>query len=194
MAIGDVFTIHAQWRLTNGSLTAENQFHFKQLDDLIFDTPGEDLVEAFKNEVEPSYIQCVSGQWGIVNYIVKEQPSNLTVYEEAVPDHSGALSGDALPPQVATILSYKSAHPGRTGKGRVYLPPANEASSGTLGTPGSTLNSSVETLGDDLMAVVGVVSYASWQWGVWSEKDQAFYPTTQAISRFRFATQRGRTR
>lgn len=194
MAIGDFYTIQAQWRLTNGQLTAQNQFHFKQTVAVVFDTPEEDLVEAFKAEIEPAYKACVSGQWGIVNYVVKEQPSGLTLLEEAVPDHSGLLSGDALPPQVATILSFRSTQPGRRGKGRVYLPPANEASSGTIGTPSTTLNDLVTDLGDELLALESNVLYAGWQWSAWSEANQAGYEVITYTPRFQFATQRGRTR
>lgn len=194
MAIGDVFTLHAQWRITSGSLTAENQMHFKQTSALIFDEPGEDLVQAFRDVIEPTYLAPVSSVWGITNYKVCAQPGGLTVYEQTVPDFSGGLSGDALPPQVATILSYKSAHPGRSGKGRIYLPPANEASTTTQGMPGTSIATLVTNLVDALMALVDDVAYAGWQWGIWSEKEQMFYPTTHGVPRYRFATQRSRAR
>lgn len=194
MAINDVLTLHAQWRITSGSLTAENQFHFQQTGVLVFDEPGEDLVQMYRDIIEPSYLALVSSVWGIVNYKVNEQPSGLTVYEQTVPDFSGGLSGDSLPPQVATILSYKSAHPGRSGKGRVYLPPANEASSTIQGMPGTTLGTLVTDLVDALLAAVDDVAYAGWKWGIWSEKEQMFYPATHGVPRFRFATQRSRAR
>lgn len=194
MAVGDIYTIQAQWRLTNGDLTAQNQFHFRQTLPVVFDTPEEDLLQAFTTEIEPAYVNVVSGQWGIVNYIIKAQPEDLTVLEAAVPDHSGVLGGDALPPQVSTILSFRSPQPGRRGKGRVFLPPANEASSGVLGAPGSTLQADVTALGTELYDLALNGLYAGWQWSVWSVTNQSGYAVTGWSSRFRFATQRGRTR
>ena len=193
MAVNDVVTLHAQWHLTNGNLIAENQFHFRQTAPLILDTTVDDLTDAFATIVEPSYVACVSGQWSIINYRVVAQPSGLTIGEVAVDDHSGALSGDSLPPQVSTILSFRSSHPGRRGKGRVFLPPANEANSGVLGTPSSTLVGLVTDLGDALLSTVdSTITHAGWEWGVWSMSDQAFYPAVGLSSRFRFMTRKSR--
>jgi len=193
MAIGDVLTLHAQWHQTNGVLIAENQFHFSQVSVLVFDTPAEDLHDAFINQAEPALVACVSGQWSLINYRIVSQPSGLTVAEFAVDDHSGALTGDALPPQVSTLMSFRTAHPGRTGKGRVYLPPANEANSGLIGTPSTTLVGLVTALGAALMDMHSEsIEYAGWDWGVWSEKDQAFYKATSVSNRYRFMTRKSR--
>lgn len=194
MAVGDVFTLQVQWRLTNGTLTAQNQFHFRQTAPLLFDTEAEDLIQAFDDVARPDYQACVSGQWGIVNYVVKEQPSGLTVGEAAQPDLSGVQTGDSLPPQVAPILSFRTSQPGRSGKGRVYLPPCSETNSGIVGSAATAQVNLMLAFASDLQAMESNVLYAGWEWGVWSEKLQAFNPVTGYTARVSFATQRGRTR
>lgn len=194
MAIGDVFTLQALWQSQATGLTAENQFHFKQTAALIFDTPGEDLVEAFRDDVEVTYQGSVHSTYFLIKYTVKAQPSGLTAYEFIPPTVAGGNGGDMLPPQTAAVLSIRSGHLGRTGRGRVYLPPTSEANSGPLGQPIAAYLTFMSDLATAIAGIESNVLYAGWQWGVWSVKDQQFYEMVSTAPNSRWGTQRGRTR
>jgi len=100
-----------------------------------------------------------------------------------------------MPPRTAGILSFRSATPGRRGRGRMYIPPSVE-SQNTLGRPTLGYLTTVENLGDALLSAMntGGVEFAAWEWVVWSEADQVARAVTSYVARGYWGSQRDRTR
>lgn len=194
MAIGDIYKLHVRLRVTGGSLTAENSFAFRQDGVAIFATPEEDLVAFWENEVQGTYNDTYHGNYGVVQLAVEQLPAGLIAFTKTEPDLSGTLTGDQLAPQVAGLMHINTGHLGRRGKGRIFFPPANEGSNGGSGTVSTGYVNNMEAVGAILLAGSGVIAYAGWVWGVWSESDQAFYEATSYAGQFRWGTQRGRAR
>lgn len=193
MAVNDTYRLTVTWGGVISDHKAVNQFYFKQNDDLVFDTPGEDLVEAFRAKVEVNYVGAVTTALAIEKYAVAKAPLFLTEFEDNPTPISGGLSGDPLPPRTAGVIAYKSADLTARGRGRIFVPPASEAFSGG-GTLTSGLIAQYNTIitGLEDMATPGIL-YASWVPMMWSTADQLAKVITQFIVRTRWSSQRDRT-
>lgn len=195
MAVNDIFRLHTVWIDTSTNLTMENSFVFKQTAGLILDTEGEDLVEMYNNLLKPLHRQCIHTNYHLDHFRVVKLPDDLTVYEASGNPDNAALTGDMMPPYVAGVITLRSATLGRRGRGRLFLGPVNEASNTSSGHPGAAFTTAMANLVQGCMdAVDNIVAYAGWQYGVWSEADQAFRVVTNFIARENWGRQVGRTK
>jgi hypothetical protein len=104
---------------------------------------------------------------------------------------AGSLAGFTMPPQVAEVVTIHTIVPGRSGRGRFYLPP--------LGTATGTAGGRMNTVNRDSLAT-GFATYVSdlqaasvpVQVGVYSRKLHAFSGSTNIAVGDVFDTQRGR--
>lgn len=193
IAIGDVFRLKAVWQRTTDGPTAINQFVFKQLDALVLDTPEEDLIGAFREECEDLYVNLVTNTIAIVRYEVAQAPLFLTSLVDDVDDIGGNLTGDPLPARIAGLIGFRTADLSRRGRGRYFIPPANEVSN-TAGAPSTGWQVSAQDFSDALFSNMSTLSitHAGWQLGLWSPTDEEFKAVTQINARGRWATQRDR--
>lgn len=195
MAIGDKFKVHVLYRNNALNLTAENGLAFTQLSEEVSETAPMDLVDRFRAEVEAELKECFQNTWFIEGYRVTTLPGHLVTYETAIVPVLGTMSGDPLPPQVAGIVSVRTAGTGKSSRGRFYLPPAAESANTSEGLVAGTHLTAVQ---DVVTALLGMsdtsIAYAEWEWGVWSEKHQTIAPVINGIARNKWGTIRGRTR
>lgn len=196
MSAGDIFQVRALWVQPTTLLTVENSFYFKQgIEVLILDTPEEDLVQAFEDEALNPYQQCIHSNYGIVSLSVYQVPSFLLAFQKDEGTLAGGQGGDMMPPEVAGGLVVRSAHLGRRGRGRLYLGPPSESVNTSIGRPNSTETGIMTTFGDALLSMnFSTLTHISWEYGVWSNADQAFYPAVNFSPALSWWTQRGRKR
>lgn len=128
MAESDVFRLTVVGRTTFFT-DLVNAFTFIQ----VGDTGGsegdqcEDLIDAWQTLAEAAYQATFSGNNEILQYRAERIVGEAQVFEKSLAI-DGALTGDALPPQIAALIIWKTGLPGRRNQGRTYLWAANEAS------------------------------------------------------------------
>lgn len=192
MAVGDYFKLSTVAQHVVGGQTAVNSFYFQQLNALVFDTPEEDLFDAFLTHVEPTYINLFNNALSVIRVNIGQGPLFATSFSQTV-IWTGTQTGDYMPPQCAGVLQYKTAVLSRRGRGRIFCFPSSEASNGTGAPTGSYLTGILalgEALKDDMGA--GDTFHAQWGWGMWSEADQAFRLITSYSAGTYWGSQRDR--
>jgi len=194
MAIGDIFKLAVVWKTVDERSTFVNTFHYRQETPLVFDEPGEDLVQAFISEALPAYRAMVTSIAQVVQYSVYGITNPLYIYEESPAPVAGLVSGEALPLQNAAIITWRTGLAGRSRRGRTYLPPTGESqqNGGVLLASFLTLMNSFAEDASLLNPLTVNPLIATWQLGVWSETYQYFNPVTSHIARQTIATQRRR--
>jgi hypothetical protein len=193
MAVNDVYRLAIHWRRLSSPNTAVNVFHFKQTAPLILDTPGEDLVGAFQDICEAAYLGLVTDFITIFRYTVAKAPAFDIEYELGVAGTPGSLSGTPLPARTSLCINWRSATPGRRGRGRSFIPPAVEGSSAGNSPEGayiSAANSFIDNVVNDMPA--DVVTFAGWEPQVWSEADGVARPIVSGSTRASWSSQRDR--
>jgi hypothetical protein len=119
---------------------------------------------------------------------------------------AGAASGDSEPSFVSAVVSLRTAHPGRTGRGRIYFGGVPEGS-----TTGSLLNLETGLYPAIIATLLCIVNHfpqrelggaASYEWGIYSRKDggvtkppypvAGYHAITRTIVRRELGTQRRR--
>jgi len=195
MAIGDVYRLTVVWSNAPGLPTAVNQFHYEQLDTLVLDTPGEDLVEAFRTKVEAAYASLVTNSLALRRYTVAKAPLFLTEYILEGLAVGGTATGDAMPPQTTGIIETRTGDFTRRGRGRVFIPPGAE-SFNSLGKPTAAYRSSLGDVAANLLDDMGTgdLLVAGWGWNLWSRADQVAKPILTAFGGAFWGTQRDRNR
>ena len=185
MAVNDVIRINAIWANNPNVAVAVNEWHFRQGTSLILDTPEEDCLDAFRTKVEPDYLFIVTSALYLIRYQVSIGPDFNTSLESDFAPIVGQKGGDPLPPRTAGLMQKKTATFSRRGRGRIFLPPANEASSGGSAAT-SAYRTDVDTFRDDVMTDMasGGIANADWIFSLWSEADQV----ARDVTSFRFVT------
>jgi len=172
VALNDVYRLWIVLRRSAVHPACINNFYFRQDSVLIFDTPGEDLVQAWIATAEPAYIDLFTSFIAITQYQAAKAPLFLTEHIADFVGTAGTLTGDPLPPRTSICLSNRTIDLSRRGRGRVYLPPASE-STNTDGHPASAYVTSVFDFGDLLLSGIGdEITTALWTPMMWSEADQ----------------------
>lgn len=172
MAVNDTYRLRIVLRRSAVHPACINNFYFRQEEGLVFDTPGEDLVEAWQNDVEAAYTAVFTNYIAITQYQVAQAPLFLTEHIADFVGIGGLMSGDPLPPRNSLCLSNRTADISRRGRGRVYLPPANEAVN-QFGAPTSAYAGDVLALGNLMLPTIGDgVTTSTWKPMMWSEADQ----------------------
>lgn len=193
MAIGDVYRLTAVVQANATAPKCINQWYFRQEAALVFDTPEEDLVGAFIGECQTLYRGLFTNGLEVFQYAVAPVTTFETSYIEDVSGAIGTLTGEPLPPRVAALISFRTADTSRRGRGRTFLPPANEASS-----QGSTAVSAYRTTMDDFgNAMLNLMSvttafHSGWTWMLWSKADQQAKEVVSYIVRAKWSSQRDR--
>lgn len=195
MAVGDTYRLTVVWSNAPGLPTAVNQFHFRQVDTLVLDTPGEDLVGAFQEEVQAAYASLVTNALAIRRYSVAKAPLFLTEHVLEGIGVGGTASGDAMPPQSTGIIEIRTADFTRRGRGRFFIPPGVESFNG-LGKPTSAYRTSLGDVAANLMADMNTttIGHSAWELMLWSRADQEAKLVTTAFGGAFWGSQRDRNR
>ena len=196
MSAGDIYQVRALLVQPTTLLTAENSFYFKQgVETLILDTPEEDLIQAFEIDAMTLYRQTFHSNYGLTSLSVYKVPEFLLAFQKDEGGLAGGQGGDMMAPETAGGLIIRSAHLGRRGRGKLYLGPVAESVNSAIGRPISTETTIMTDFGDGLLAMgTPTLSHISWEYGVWSQADQEFYPVVSFSPAFSWWTQRGRKR
>lgn len=193
MSVDDVYRLSVEWSNTPGFPTAVNLFYFKQIDALVLDTPGEDLVEAFRTECEATYRELVTNALALRKYAVAKAPLFLTEHVLEGLGEGGLATGDAMPPNTGGLLSIKTATLTRRGRGRVFIPPASETyNSG--GRPTALMRGNITAFGSFMMVEMNTttLAHSAWEMQMWSKADQVARPVVSAFSSAIWGSQRDR--
>lgn len=193
MAVGDVYRLTAVVQANATAPKCINQWFFRQEDALVFQTAEEDLVGAFIEECQTFYRGLFTNGLEVFQYAVAPVTTFETSYIQDVSGAIGTLTGEPLPPRVAGLISFRTADTSRRGRGRTFLPPANEASS-----QGSTAVSAYRTAMDDfadgllVQMAQTTITHSGWQWMLWSKADQVAKEVVSYIIRAKWSSQRDR--
>lgn len=193
----DDLKLHCRWRNENLNLSAENAFCFHVTTPPAGDNAPEDLIGAFIANAFGPYAELVSNQWFIETFVVEQLDVKLVVWEQGGGlSYVGAATGDALPPQVSGVISWRTPTPGRRGRGRTYLPPTAEGNSNSSGVVSGAYIDAMDNFAEEMF---GFNTNPGPDGGVYvftvvSEADQSYHPVTSWVSRNKWGTQRGRTR
>lgn len=190
MAVGDIFKLVVHWVAADPGNVMINTFHYRQDLALIFDTPEEDLVQAWIADAETSYSTAVTNTMSIVKYQVIPRPAGAVSYEVSATTVGGA-TGDALPYQTSPLITWRTGIPGRRFRGRSYFPPTVEANQ-VGGVLTLSFRNGLQAIADGLMEIGDGVNEAIWTLGVYSEIGPTFTPITAAVVNPLLATQRRR--
>lgn len=172
MAVGDFYRLIVQSSLTGEDNILVNTFTFRQGLALVFDTPEEDLVQAWIASGETLYRGTFTGATGVDLLSVVPLPGGVVTFQEARPHTLGTQAGETIPFQIAALISYRTALLGRRGRGRTYLPPASETNV-TSGRFNATYLGAVSAFAEALMPLQNGILTAAWELAVWSETLEA---------------------
>jgi len=107
----------------------------------------------------------------------------------------GTVVGEALPGQIAGLISRRTNVAGKSARGRLYVPWPTEGDNTPDGLPSAQYGNRVALLSDDLLAPVTIVGGADQQTfypTVWSRKLRQGNVVTKMVLPLRWATQRRR--
>lgn len=193
MAVGDVYKLATIVRRSGGIRMAVNNHYFRQTNALVLDTPEEDLFDRWNTEAQDLYRGTFTSQLQLETVRISSGPPFLESFVSDDIGTAGTRTGDAMPAQMSGLLAYRTATLGRRGRGRIFLPVASEADNASTGIPISAYRNAVEAYGQALLAMNGAsVTWASWEWGLWSNADQVFRPITTIQVPANWGTQRDR--
>lgn len=127
--------------------------------------------------------QASSFRWDEVRGLtVNTSPPRAELYNAGYPIACTA-AGETQVHQVALVVSTKTYYAGRSYRGRNYIPATTESDTQS-GLYTNALVDAVQTYYDDLVAALGGTgSNVDYEWGVWSEKLQAFNAISDTIVR-----------
>ena len=151
MAVNDVVKVTLSGRLHGQR--HESGIHIR------YQTPEADptsLAADFTTNIVPLFQAATTGQctYEVVS-VDPRLPAEEEGYDDALPvDTDGALLGDAIPGQVAAVLSLRTGLKGRRRRGRFYVSGAPEASS-SLGRWADAQQTLFTNIGDGLIARYG---------------------------------------
>ena len=107
----------------------------------------------------------------------------------------GQISDETAPISISLLYSLRTAHPGRTGRGRLYIAgvrhgafAAEQIKWNLTGSPGDETVGAALAFGAHLTAALGDLT-----WAVFSRKNNQVYPITNAIAQTLFGEQRRRS-
>jgi len=108
--------------------------------------------------------------------------------------NAGGDSADSLPSTNAAVVALKTAHPGRTGRGRMFLPGIPESASANSALDPAFVTAAVAFLACMASAFIAGDPPASarFDWCVRSRKDTALYPISSTSVKNVIGTMRSR--
>lgn len=168
MAVGDIYLLSIESAFGGTENVFINTLAYFQSSDSSISGP-EALTNAFEFTARPAYSQLISSGIGLRSYTVRNAATGLTLYEESIIGKTGAIAGDPLPNQVAAVLTLVTNEPGRSKRGRIYVPPAGESSSQGSG-PDTAYLDAMQNFGNLALNVAEELDTGAFRLGVWSRK------------------------
>lgn len=131
MAVNDVFRVSAVGRFGTGQ-DFVNVWYYRQVAGSLA-APMTDLISAWQDQVQDLYMACMPAA-NVLDSLEIRGVTNPSLGQDQAIGAQGGQSGDALPPQTASLVSWRTGFVGRRNRGRTYLPAPVETvqSAGTL--------------------------------------------------------------
>lgn len=106
-----------------------NGFHYRWQSGTPVNEP-QALVDAWMADVSVGYYSLIHSTLTGVKMSVYDADTGLTLLESGANSGiPGGGGGEALPNIISAVVKWQTAYPGRSGKGRTFMPPAGEANS-----------------------------------------------------------------
>lgn len=127
MALNDIFRLAVVGQGPQGQELVNVHYYRQNTTDPNND--GTPLGFGWVAQVAPLYALCISNTTSILRLQIRNvtQPTFGIDYTTGLPI-AGLLAGEALPPQTAFIVSWRTGLIGRSRRGRTFVWPPNEAS------------------------------------------------------------------
>lgn len=128
MGMGDIYRLAVVGR-SGGGVQLVNVLHYRAITGTILETQSQDLAQAWFDSVLPAFLDTFQSSGPVDKITVR----GVTDIEEGFdlnltpPLPTGTRTGDAMPPQVAAIVTWTTGKIGRRFRGRSYLWPCSEA-------------------------------------------------------------------
>lgn len=169
MAINDIFRLAVEGRGPQDQQLV-NTLYFKQNTLTIFDTPSEDLAQAY--DIAAVQSGLFTALFHANNSVVSLSVRGITdpdvgfdfLYPTPVP---GDGTGDMLPPISSCVVTWNTGFIGRAKRGRNYIWPTSEANQ-SQGVFGSGYLTGVSAYADAIQEMGDGIVTASWTHVVWS--------------------------
>lgn len=162
------------WKYVAKTDAAVNVLHLQGgvdvLDQTTADTIGAAVLDAYTTS---NLDELFSEQWTFDFVTVEAVTEQIGPFLYNV--NSGCNgTGDGLPLQVAPMIQLYTGQAGRSGRGRIFLPPPVEdkAAEMSLSSSGATIVNNFAS------ALVSGLDAAGWPMAVWSRKNEALYTVT----------------
>jgi len=170
MALGDIYRLAMRWQHVTSGDDVVNVWHFQQNSLLILDTPAEDLLQAFTEEVITLYSGLTSPLYLLDLITVRQITGGIEIFEigaSTLGERGTTATG--LPGQVACVVSWRTGLAGRRRRGRTYMPPAAEEDL-NAGRWIAGYVAGVTNFGNGMVTgmATATIGHASWLFGVWS--------------------------
>lgn len=191
------YKLLALWRNENLNVTAENSFGFHCTTVPSTGPIWGDIIQLWRDNVEDDYKILVSNNWFVESYKIQEMVTNTIVQEVGIGlSVSGGGTGDALPPQLSALISWRSGRTGRRGRGRTFLPPTAEGNNNSTGVLDGSYASLIDVFCGDYESFGSLVGDNDGVYvpAIMSKEDSSYHQILTHVTRNKWATQRGRTR
>jgi hypothetical protein len=173
MAVGDVYEVVLGGKM-DGTET-RNVLHFQSK---VANEDPEALIEALQECIVEALLDFVSSGWETEFLSAKKIAPTAGPEVEWLMSNQGEVGSAAEPSFVAAVLSYHTAHAGRSGRGRSYVAGVPQASV----VDGYLTESAIIALTTFVTCMVGkfISGTADFNLGVVSRKERAATPGTIA--------------
>lgn len=191
MAIGSIYKVAV---LGSGGFGQQLvcSFHYRQEFATIFDTPSEDLVQAWDTDLTTLWRDLLPTSTVVTGLEVRGITDPLEGFDFSFPSAlPGTRAGDPLPPQCAPVLTWTTGLVGRRFRGRSYLwyPVEGDSIQGQLLSGYQAAASAFATASQDIGDDITTASYTQ---GVWSQTFSVFTPISGFRVNLTIGTQRRR--
>lgn len=169
MATGDIYRLTVLFNDSAGGNEMVNVLHYKQVGGIVEPTPAQDLLEAYLAEAAPAHAVPVSSTFRIYKLEARGVTDPTAGADLSfVPIVGGQTSGDTMPFQTGSLVSWKTGLIGRSFRGRTYLPPYTENGQ-TAGSLTSAMLTALGVFGVEAVNLPATASYGEWQLVIWSQ-------------------------
>lgn len=189
MAVGDLYRLAVIGKLGMGQMFV-SVLHYQQMA-----TEGgvgaRELAEAFEREALDAYCAQIPSAYLVTQLEARQVTGGEEAFDLPVVA-AGVGVGDPLPPQVCTLISWRTGFVGRKNHGRTYLPAPVEAAQVS-----GNLTSEVIGAYNDVAAALMTLEReggagTQFSLSVYHRDDGTFTPVQSYIVRGQLATQRRR--
>lgn len=193
MAINQLYRLAVECGAVNASGKVVNVFHYVQTSADVSANGATSLVLTWNAQMTASYVATFSSsvQYEGLRARNIDNPTEGLDFTRAVPA-PGTVTGDMVPPQIASLITWQTGLIGRSFRGRTYLPPTGESAIGNAGALTAGQLAAMATFAEAAKILEATVDHPSYQLVVYSPLLDTRTPVNAHRIRGGAATQRKR--